>query len=582
VDSRRIGNKNRHLKIRFRNFGYASDKSLVSIKNKHQIKGNPLNFSNDNLLLNRLNLLSKPENLPLLGLGLRGIERETLRVDLDGHLKLTPHPAALGSALTHPNITTDYSESLLEYITPAEPDIEIALQKLDTLHRFSYTKFEGEMLWNQSMPCELPEEAQIPIAWYGTSHIGMIKHVYRRGLALRYGKSMQCIAGIHYNYSLSENIWQLLKREQDDQGSAQDFQSESYIALIRNFHRYSWLLMYLFGASPALSKNFLRHRQHNLEELSADTLYLPYATSLRMSDLGYQNNVQDGLVPPYNSLLEYMRSLSIAVRKPHPPYEELGMKRDGEWWQINANVLQIENEFYATIRPKRVIKTGERPVEALCARGVQYIEVRCMDVDPFEPLGINIETSRFLDTFLLFCALSNSPLTNDTEGTENLENFAKTVKLGRLKDLQLQRQGEPISLHDWALELIEKMQPVADLLDTQHGDQQHTTSLVQQVAKLRNPELTPSARVLAAIRAENNSFMQFSLKQSRYFADYFQRQGTSPEEQIRLEQMATASLAEQAEMESGQAGSFDDFIADYRSRTSSQLCCNESQATGSV
>ncbi len=530
---------------------------------------------NSTTLTARLQLINTPDHLPLLQGGLRGIERETLRVDRNGKLMLDAHPIALGSALTHPYITTDYSESLLEFITPAESDIAIALDKLDSVHRFSYQQFGEQMLWNNSMPCELPDEADIPIAWYGQSHIGMIKHVYRRGLALRYGKSMQCIAGIHYNYSLSEDLWKLLNRAQGDTASEQDKQSESYVALIRNFHRYSWLLMYLFGASPALLRSFLRGKSHRLETLSDDTLFLPYATSLRMSDLGYQNNVQDGLVPPYNSLLEYMRSLSLAVRKPHPPYEQLGVKRDGEWVQINANVLQIENEFYATIRPKRVIKTGERPVEALCARGVQYIEVRCIDVDPFEPLGINLESSRFLDAFLLYCALEESPLTNQAEGEENLRNFALCVKRGREPGLMLSRAGVPVSLQDWGVALIEKIRPVAALLDQQRGDQVHIASLDQQLAKLRDPDLTPSARVLQAIKQENKSFAQFALKQSRHFAEQFRARPLDETANMELKQMAEQSLREQAQMEANQSGSFDAFIEDYRSRTSSQLCCNE-------
>ena len=533
-----------------------------------------LNNANSPVLQQRLQLISSPANLALLGKGLRGIERETLRVDSKGQLKLTPHPPALGSALTNPLITTDYSESLLEFITPAEPDIAIALQKLDDIHRFTYTKFGDEMLWNQSMPCQLPEEKDIPIAWYGTSHIGMIKHVYRRGLALRYGKSMQCIAGIHYNYSLSEDLWKLLKADANDTRSDMDFQSESYIGLIRNFHRYSWLLMYLFGASPALSTNFLRGRGHNLEKLSEDTLYLPYATSLRMSDLGYQNNVQDGLVPPYNTLMEYMRSLSLAVRKPHAPYEQLGVKKDGEWVQINSNVLQIENEFYATIRPKRVIKSGERPVEALCSRGVQYIEVRCMDVDPFEPLGINLSTARFLDAFLLYCALEESPNTNQVEGEENLANFAKTVKFGRQPDLQLQRHDEMISLQKWGLELIEKIQVMAEVLDQQACHQQHTESLALQTAKLRDPSLTPSARVLERIRAANHSYAEFALQQSLSMASHFRQQPPASAVTEYFDKLAADSLHEQQQMEQNQSGSFDEFIEDYRSRTSSQICCD--------
>ena len=533
-----------------------------------------MNTPINDLLQRRLNLLDSATKRPLLAQGLRGIERETLRVNANGHLNVTPHPRALGSALTHPQITTDYSESLLEFITPAEPDIAIALDKLDAIHRFAYTELGNQMLWSQSMPCQLPSEEEIPIAWYGTSHIGMIKHVYRRGLALRYGKSMQCIAGIHYNYSLSEDIWHALQVAENTPGDAKHYQSESYVALIRNFHRYSWLLMYLFGASPALSTGFLRGRAHQLETMSADTLYLPYATSLRMSDLGYQNNAQDGLVPPYNTLLEYMSSLSRAVRQAYPPYEEIGTQRNGEWVQINTSVLQIENEFYATIRPKRVIRTGERPVEALCARGVQYIEVRCMDVDPFEPLGINLETSRFLDAFLLFCAMEESPLTNDAEGHENVSNFALTVKQGRKPGLKLHRSGTEVTLQAWGLALLEKITPVAALLDAQRGDNDHTRSMATQKEKLLHPELTPSARVLDAIRANNGSFAAFALKQSTLLAEQFRARPPSKEEREYFQTLAQTSLHEQEEMENVQTGDFDQFITDYRSRTSSQICCD--------
>ncbi len=526
-----------------------------------------------NTLLNRrLTLLSTDGNRPLLAQGLRGIERETLRVDAHGNLATTPHPHGLGSALTHPQITTDYSESLLEFITPAEHDIATALNELDAIHRFVYSELGDELLWSQSMPCNLPGEEEIPIAWYGTSHIGMIKHVYRRGLALRYGKSMQCIAGIHYNFSLAEDVWRVIRDAEHAPGSPKDYQSESYIALIRNFHRYSWLLMYLFGASPALSTQFLRGRPHQLETLSADTLYLPYATSLRMSDLGYQNNAQAGLMPPYNSLHSYMRSLARAVQQPYPPYEEIGTRRNGEWVQINTNVLQIENEFYATIRPKRVIRTGERPIEALCARGVQYVEVRCMDVDPFEPLGINLETSRFLDAFLLFCALDESAPTDDAEGRENVENFARAVKQGRRPGLNLQRQGHAVELRAWGLELLDRIAAVADLLDAQRGGDEHARTLELQRGKLHAPELTPSARVLAALRENGGSFSAFSLKQSRAHAADFRARAPSEAECAYFKSLAQTSIAEQEQMERTQVGDFDQFITDYRSRTPRQLC----------
>ncbi len=515
----------------------------------------------------RLALLGQEQHRGLLGQGLRGIERETLRVDGNGRLALTPHPRALGSALTQPQITTDYSESLLEFITPAEHDIATALAELDVIHRFVYSKLGDELLWSQSMPAHLPAEEQIPIAWYGTSHMGMLKHVYRRGLALRYGKRMQCIAGIHYNYSLAEGLWQVLQEAEGASGTPMHFQSESYIATVRNFRRYSWLLMYLFGASPALSTCFLDGRQHRLEQLDKDTLYLPYATSLRMSDLGYTSEAQARLTPQFNSLDSYIKSLARAVSQPYPPYEAIGTHRDGEWVQINTNILQIENEYYSTIRPKRVINSGERPIQALSARGVQYIEVRCMDIDPFEPMGINLETSRFLDAFLLFCALDDSPLTSDEESLENTENFSRAVKEGRRPGLQLQRDGNPVGLQTWGKELLERIGAAAALLDAQCSDGAHAASLAKQSLKLDQVELTPSAQVLSILQQNKESFASFALRQSKAHAAYFLAHPPSPEERNYFETLATTSLSEQESLERSQTGDFDTFVAAYRAST---------------
>ena len=525
------------------------------------------------LLNRRLQLLASPQHLPLLGQGLRGVERETLRVDGEGHLAQTPHPPALGSALTNELITTDYSESLLEFITPAEHDIATALKRLDEIHRFAYPRLGGEFIWNASMPCVLPDEEQIPIAWYGTSHIGTLKHVYRRGLALRYGKTMQCIAGIHYNFSLNDKVWEVLRgidegdEKVDVSVSSRDYQSERYIALIRNFRRYSWLLMYLFGASPVVATNFLRGRPHQLQTLSDDTLYLPYGTSLRMSDLGYQSNAQANITPHYNNLPAYIRSLSHAVSEPYPPYEAIGTKRDGEWVQINTNILQIENEFYSSIRPKRVIYSGERPVQALSARGVQYVEVRCMDIDPFEPLGIGLPAARFLDVFLHFLAFESSCLTSDEEGKENRANFMATVKQGRQPGLQLQFKGETIGLKEWGLQLLDRMAPVAELLDRQSGSDEHTKTMAVQRAKLEDSSLTPSARVLEEVREAGNSFPAFALLNSREQADKLLAHPLNAKQTADFVAIAQASLDAQASLERTQEGDFDTFVAAYRAST---------------
>jgi glutamate--cysteine ligase len=414
------------------------------------------------------------------------------------------------------------------------------------------------------MPCPLPAEEDIPIAYYGTSNIGQLKYVYRKGLALRYGKTMQCIAGIHYNFSLPEKLWPLLKQAEGFVGTDRDFQSSSYIALIRNFRRYSWLLMYLFGASPALDAGFLRGRSHQLEQLDPDTLYLPYATSLRMSDLGYQSNAQAGLTPCYNDLNSYTDSLRKAVATPYAPYVEVGTHQDGEWVQLNTNILQIENEYYSNIRPKRVTYTGERPIQALVARGIQYVEVRCLDINPFLPMGIDLTESRFLDAFLLYCALNDSPLLTNTSCGNATSNFLSVVKEGRRPGLQLQRDGQPVDLKEWAGQLLERIAPLAALLDQSHGSDAHSKALDAQMAKVQNPALTPSAQVLAAMAEHKESFAQFSLRQSRAHAEFFRSEPLPAGEQAKFEERARSSLAQQAELEQNEVGDFDVFVGSYQ------------------
>ncbi|KAG0164838.1 hypothetical protein DFQ28_003780 [Apophysomyces sp. BC1034] len=455
----------------------------------------------------RLALLAQPAHRPLLAQGLCGVEKESLRVKHDGILAATPHPSALGSALTHEQLTTDYSEALLEIITPAGHTADVMLEQLDTLHRYVYESIDDALLWNASMPCVLPPDDQIPIAQYGTSNIGRLKHVYRRGLALRYGRAMQCIAGIHYNFSLHEGLWHVLQQDDGVDGPPIHYQSDAYLALIRNFRRSSWLLMLLFGASPALSRSFLGDRAHSLDTFDADTLFLPYATSLRMSDIGYQNtSAQATLRADYNNLDGYLRNLANAVSKPYAPYKKFGTQRDGEWVQINTNVLQIENEFYSTIRPKQATHPGERPLHALASRGVQYVEVRLLDIDPFEPVGISAATACFVEAYLLFCALDASPLLHEAECNEAGANFARVVKEGRRPGLELSRDGRPVELRDWALELLDRIAPAAALLDAQESSSQYRNALATQRAKVNDFALTPSARVLEDMRASEQSF----------------------------------------------------------------------------
>src|SRR5438309_1072954 len=281
----------------------------------------------------------------------RGIEKESLRVRSDGALSQAPHPPALGSPLTHPHITTDFSEAQLELITGVHGSVEACLQELAWIHQFVYCHIGDEILWCASMPCNLPADNQIPIGRYGTSNVGRAKTVYRLGLALRYGRRMQAISGIHYNWSLP---------------GVTDAQ---YFALIRNFRRHSWLPIYLFGASPAACSSFVEGRKHELVELSPGTMYAPHATSLRMGPLGYQSDAQSALRVSYNDLKSYAASLDDALTKPYPAYAKAGIRDNDNYRQLSTSLLQIENEFYGTIRPKRRINSGERALHALRSRG---------------------------------------------------------------------------------------------------------------------------------------------------------------------------------------------------------------------
>jgi glutamate--cysteine ligase len=524
----------------------------------------------------RLAMLASGPHRALLAGGRRGIEKESLRVTREGALAMTPHPRAFGSALTHSQLTTDYSEALLEVITPAEKDVPSVIGRLDALHRLvAATLGAGELLWPSSMPCPLPADEQIPIARYGTSNIGRLKHVYRQGLALRYGRAMQCIAGIHYNWSPDAGLWQVLAA---GQGAAGDvgFQSEGYMATVRNFRRYSWLLLYLFGASPAMDAGFARGRIHGLQTLDPDTLYLPYATSLRMSDMGYQNAAAQGLITPrYDTLEDYVGSLARAVSQPYPHYQALGTRRGGEWVQINTNVLQIENEFYSTIRPKRVTRPGERPLQALLARGVEYVEVRCQDLDPFNPLGISAEDARFLDAFLLFCALEDSPALGAAEYGESNANFLTVAREGRRPGLTLSERGRAIPLQDSAAGLLSRIEAVAAALDAAAPDAAtplHAQSIATQRAKLMQPERTASARVLAALTGANTSFAEFSLDQARQHHAALTARPLDAASAAHFAAEAEASLREQQAMEeNADAPDFDRYIAEYQRFTLSSL-----------
>lgn len=504
-------------------------------------------------------------NLTLLSDIRRGVEKEGLRVDHSAFLASTPHPVALGSTLCNNRITTDYAEALLELITAPYASVEELRTELQHVHQFVVRHLGDEIIWNQSMPAHLPDEADIQIGWYGTSNTGMFKHVYRRGLAERYGKRMQCIAGVHYNYSLPDRIWPLL---QIDGRTFQEQRSNGYLALIRNFTRYSWLLMYLFGASPAVSKDFLGEHQLPLEKIAPDTYCLPWATSLRMSDLGYQNKeAQAELQLCYNDLDTFLLRMRRAATTSWPAYADIGTHRNGEWIQLNTNILQIENEYYSNIRPKRTPKSNERPSSALANRGVEYIEVRCLDIDPFDPIGLSAETARFLDVFLLFCATEPSPVFPDGGFCQDSKNnFAKVVVEGRKPGLLLRNQNkQDVELKSWGEDLILAMQPYAALFDKGAEQPLYQAALDAQMAKIQDASLCPSARVLKQISESGQSFVDYTYAQSLAHKNHLLDLPFSAELQQEFEQAATDSIAAQQQIEAAEKDqSFEVYLQKYQ------------------
>ncbi len=479
----------------------------------------------------------------------RGVEKESLRALASGALALTPHPAGLGSPLTHPHITTDFSESQVELITGVHADVEPCLQELRLIQQMTVRELGDEMLWVSSMPCGLPDDDAIPLGQFGSSNVGRSKTIYRMGLGYRYGRRMQTISGIHYNWSMPE------------------VSSEQYFGLIRNFRRHAFLLLYLFGASPAVCSTFVAGRQHQLQALNAKTMFLPYATSLRMGRLGYQSDAQASLAVSYNSLEGYGHSLEDALTRPYPVYEAIGLRGpDGAYRQLATTLLQIENEFYGTIRPKRVIFQGERPLHALRERGVEYVEVRLMDLDPFETVGINSQTMRFLDVFLLHCLLSDSPPDTPQEIGELAHNQQRVAERGREPGLELERGGTTVTLVDWGLELITHLQPIARSLDAAHNSTDYSTAVDAAAHAMHHPETLPSARVLQAVtELFDGSFVAFVKAQSALTKQTMLDAPLSAKTREHFDALARDSFDAQRNIEASDSLPFDRYLEEYLS-----------------
>jgi glutamate--cysteine ligase len=496
--------------------------------------------------------------------GRKGVEKESLRVSPEGEIAQTRHPPALGAPLTNEHITTDFSESLIELVTPPFGETWELLQYLCDIHQFVYRHLGDELLWSTSMPCAIRGDESIPLAQFGRSNVGRMKTVYRHGLGVRYGRIMQAISGVHFNYSFSPTLWDALEHINQSDRPRQDFVSDEYFGVLRNYRRFGWLVLYLFGTSPAVSKSFFAEREIELPFLDEDTVYEPYGTSLRMSDIGYRNKTQATVSVSVNGLDEYVKDLSKAISTPYPPYERIGVKVNGEYLQLDANILQIENEYYSFIRPKRIARSGERPTKALRRAGVEYVEVRALDVSAFDPVGVNQNKLRFLEAFLALCLLRDSEPIDRSEQQALDENHLRVARRGREPGLKLNREGRQFPMLDWARELLDSMQGVCELLDHGEPARPYTAALEQQRAKIDEVERTPSARLLTEMRQTGESFFQLARRMSKMHKDYFL--DLHPPNERRLAEFAAAaqeSHEEQRRIEAADRVDFDTYLAHY-------------------
>ncbi|WP_367990276.1 glutamate--cysteine ligase [Vibrio sp. NTOU-M3] len=485
----------------------------------------------------------------------RGIERELVRTTLHGSLSDQPHPSALGSALTHPYITTDFAEAQLELVTPAMNNRQAMFKMLGSLHHFVAAQIQpSETLWGSSMPPVLPDEDAITIANYGSSNAGKLKMRYRQGLANRYGKHMQLISGIHYNFSLPTSFWEALHIYANSPLMLSDFISERYFHLIRNVLRYGWIIPYLFGASPAVDRSYLVTDEHDLKTLDDETYYLPWATSLRLSNMGYSSTEQSLFPMSFNSKQEYLTDLCRALTQPSERYTHLSADK-----QLNTSVLQLENELYGSIRPK-IVSSELRPLMAMCHKGVQYIELRSLDNNPYLPLGISAEQSQFLDLFLTYSALAPSPDITDVERSLIIRRQELVATQGRKPGLKLPTLQGEFPLVDLGEKFLMAMQPIADSFDSAFLTHSYTKSIAREKAKFDNSNLTPSAQVLADMNKEQLSHTKLVQRLSMQHAKVHQQSHIASEEKEKLIKLAEESRLAQEKMESQQDVSFEEFI----------------------
>lgn len=407
-----------------------------------------------------------------------GIERETLRLDENGYLAKTDHPEVFGDKSHNPYITTDFSESQIEVITPAFKSVEEAYNFTRSLYDIVAMEIKDEYLWPESMPCIIPGDKDIPVAKFNGS--SKESQEYREKLLIKYGGKKQLISGIHYNFSFDEAIIKKLYEDSEEKLSYKEFKDSIYLKVARNYLRYRWLIVYLFGAAPIVHESFINSCKCPLKEVNHNEYSSLGAISHRNGKCGYKNKID--LFPSYNTVSEYLESI------------------DG---YIKDELIDSHKELYSQVRLKPSDTKNFK--ESLLKDGIKYLEYRTIDINPFEKGGISLEDLRFLQVFNIYL------LTKEESNFENWQEEAlenqQLIAVHGVDDIELKFNGKSISKIDFGLEILNEIMIINDELNLGFKD-----VINNMIAKLKDSKLTYSYKITEKIKEEGyiNTFLNLA------------------------------------------------------------------------
>lgn len=401
-----------------------------------------------------------------------GIEWESLRAHSTGELCLTPHPEVFGDKFTNPLVTTDFSESQIEIITPTLDSVDEAFDAFSLLSDLVNVSLpEDEYLWFQSIPCILPYYDKIPIAQYKGEEAAKSQK-YREELAKKYGVKKQMISGVHFNFSFKNETIEKLYSFSDKNLSFKEFKNEIYLKIARNYLRYCWLIIYLTGCSIGTHKTFANECIHLMDTKDAfGSYYSTKGPSFRNASCGYKN--LKTLHPSYKNVDEFTRDISN---------------------YIESGELSEAKELYTQIRLKP--KNPSDLLNSLKNDGIEYIEIRTLDINPFYKCGLTQQDMKFLHLFLIYMLVKEESDYVDWQ-KEAIINEERTAEKAYTDEMRLLKDGHEVTLKEWALELIDEMNEMIDELGI--NDYQNLDMILKRI---KNPDLTYGKRLLKIIKKE--------------------------------------------------------------------------------